>query len=108
MDELHLPSTIEKSPRVLVAGAGGGFDVYAGLPIYERLRVLGKSVFLANLSFVPRGTTNAQPLTRALCEVEAATVRAGAYFPWAHVSTVSPSARRESQHLCFSHAANFP
>jgi hypothetical protein len=38
MDELRLPSAIENSQCVLVAGAGGGFDLYAGLPIYERLR----------------------------------------------------------------------
>jgi hypothetical protein len=51
MDELRLPASLERSQRILVAGAGGGFDVYAGLPIYERLRALGKDVFLANLSF---------------------------------------------------------
>jgi hypothetical protein len=39
MDELRLPSAIENSQRILVAGAGGGFDVYAGLPVYERLRL---------------------------------------------------------------------
>src|SRR5689334_5921401 len=81
MDELRLPSAIEKSQRILIAGAGGGFDVYAGLPIYERLRLLGKSVFLGNLSFVPLGTTNAQPLTRALHAVEATTVGQEIYFP---------------------------
>lgn len=36
---------------VLVAGAGGGFDVYAGLPLAVALRGLGKRVYLANLSF---------------------------------------------------------
>ncbi|MFD7658204.1 DUF1152 domain-containing protein [Actinosynnema sp. NPDC059797] len=36
---------------VLVAGAGGGFDVYAGLPLVFALRGLGKRVHLANLSF---------------------------------------------------------
>ena len=66
MDELRLPSAVENSQSVLVAGAGGGFDVYAGLPIYERLRSLGKKVFLANLSFVSLGTTSAQALTQAL------------------------------------------
>jgi hypothetical protein len=49
MDQLRLPSALENSQRVLVSGAGGGFDVYAGLPIYERLRLLGKKVFLSNL-----------------------------------------------------------
>ncbi|MBA9002590.1 DUF1152 domain-containing protein [Thermomonospora cellulosilytica] len=37
--------------RVLVAGAGGGFDVYAGLPIALALMESGKRVHLANLSF---------------------------------------------------------
>ncbi|MGI5177437.1 hypothetical protein ACQEVZ_13995 [Dactylosporangium sp. CA-152071] len=36
---------------VLVAGAGGGFDVYAGLPLALALRAQGKVVHLANLSF---------------------------------------------------------
>ena len=81
MDELRLPSTIENSQCVLVAGAGGGFDVYAGLPIYERLRSLGKRVFLANLSFVPLGATSAQALTRALYAVEPTTTGQDLYFP---------------------------
>jgi hypothetical protein len=42
MGKLHLPTALEASPRVLVAGAGGGFDVYVGLLIYERLRSMGK------------------------------------------------------------------
>ncbi|MGQ5633446.1 MULTISPECIES: DUF1152 domain-containing protein [unclassified Streptomyces] len=37
--------------RVLVAGAGGGFDVYAGLPLALALRSAGSEVHLANLSF---------------------------------------------------------
>ncbi|MEY9996800.1 hypothetical protein ABIE67_008832 [Streptomyces sp. V4I8] len=37
--------------RVLVAGAGGGFDVYAGVPLALALRAAGKEVHLANLSF---------------------------------------------------------
>jgi hypothetical protein len=37
--------------RVLVAGAGGGFDVYAGLPLALALGAAGKEVHLANLSF---------------------------------------------------------
>jgi len=81
MDVLRLPSAIENSERILIAGAGGGFDVYAGLPIYERLRLLGKKVFLANLSFVSLGTTNAQGLTRALYAVEPTTSGQDLYFP---------------------------
>jgi len=81
MDELRLPSAIESSQRILVAGAGGGFDVFAGIPIYEHLRSLGKKVFLANLSFVSLGSTDAQPLTRALYAVESTTTGSDIYFP---------------------------
>ncbi|GAA2301267.1 DUF1152 domain-containing protein [Streptomyces kunmingensis] len=37
--------------RVLVAGAGGGFDIYSGLPLALSLLHQGKEVRLANLSF---------------------------------------------------------
>jgi len=37
--------------RVLIAGAGGGFDVYAGLPLAFALADQGKQVQLANLTF---------------------------------------------------------
>ncbi|WP_030247417.1 DUF1152 domain-containing protein [Streptomyces sp. NRRL S-350] len=39
------------SDRILIAGAGGGFDVYAGLPLALALRAADKEVHLANLSF---------------------------------------------------------
>ena len=44
---------------MLIAGAGGGFDVYAGLPIALALRDAGKEVFFANLTFTYLGGTNA-------------------------------------------------
>ncbi|RVX47756.1 hypothetical protein EDD27_10705 [Nonomuraea polychroma] len=46
-----LSARLEASERILVAGAGGGFDVYAGLPLALALRDQGKEVHLANLSF---------------------------------------------------------
>jgi hypothetical protein len=81
MNELRLPSALERSQRVLVAGAGGGFDVYAALPIYERLRSLGKQVFLANLSFTYLAATSAPLLTNALYVVDPATTGEDQYFP---------------------------
>ena len=39
--------------RVLLAGAGGGFDVYAALPLAVALWDSGVEVHLANLSFTP-------------------------------------------------------
>jgi hypothetical protein len=81
MDKLVLPSALEGSQRILVAGAGGGFDVYAGLPIYERLRSLGKTVFLANLSFAQLRATTAIELHPGLFEVSLNTKGEELYFP---------------------------
>jgi len=51
--QLNLPilDCLENSQNILIAGAGGGFDVFSGLPIYFALRKLGKTAHLANLSF---------------------------------------------------------
>ncbi|MDT0469843.1 DUF1152 domain-containing protein [Streptomyces gibsoniae] len=42
---------LREARRILVAGAGGGFDVYAGLPLALALRAAGADVHLASLSF---------------------------------------------------------
>ncbi|MFJ5738788.1 DUF1152 domain-containing protein [Streptomyces microflavus] len=54
MTSLHahpLFSRLESARRILVAGAGGGFDIYAGLPLALSLLHQGKDVQLANLTF---------------------------------------------------------
>ncbi len=53
--QLNLPifETLRDSQNILIAGAGGGFDVFAGLPAYFALREAGKSVHLASYSFTP-------------------------------------------------------
>ncbi|MGW2842203.1 DUF1152 domain-containing protein [Streptomyces sp. NPDC001493] len=54
MTGLHahpLFSRLESAQHILVAGAGGGFDIYAGLPIALSLLHRGKDVTLANLTF---------------------------------------------------------
>ena len=35
-------SQLQPAGHVLVAGAGGGFDVFSGLPLYFALRAAGK------------------------------------------------------------------
>ncbi|WP_329058162.1 DUF1152 domain-containing protein [Amycolatopsis sp. NBC_01480] len=49
--EPPLFARLRPASSVLIAGAGGGFDVYAGLPLAFALRAQGKRVHLANLSF---------------------------------------------------------
>jgi len=51
---------LNDSKRVLIAGAGGGFDVYCGLPLYFTLQALDIQVQLANLSFTWLGKTTAE------------------------------------------------
>jgi hypothetical protein len=53
--EPPLFTRLASASRVLIAGAGGGFDVYAGLPLAHALRAQGKRVHLANLSFSELG-----------------------------------------------------
>lgn len=50
---LNLPilDQLADSKNILIAGAGGGFDVFSGLPLYFTLREMGKTVHLANYSF---------------------------------------------------------
>ncbi len=42
---------LESKQNILIAGIGGGFDVFGGLPLYYTLQRLGKNVHLANYSF---------------------------------------------------------
>ncbi len=51
--QLNLPilDKLANSENILIAGAGGGFDIFSGLPIYFTLREMGKNVHLANFSF---------------------------------------------------------
>jgi hypothetical protein len=67
--------------RVLIAGAGGGFDVFAGVPLYAALRAQQKEVFLANLSFTYLGGTDAKIVTLGLQEVRSTTRGEERYFP---------------------------
>ena len=50
--QLNLPilDQLKDSQNILIAGAGGGFDVFCGLPIYFTLSNMGKTVYLANYS----------------------------------------------------------
>ena len=83
MTGLRLPffAELEGARSVLLAGAGGGFDVYCALPLYFALRDVGKSVHLANLSFATLLPSAGQWLTPAVVEVTADAAGSEAYFP---------------------------
>ncbi len=67
--------------KILIAGAGGGYDVYCGLPLYFALRHAGKEVSLANLSFTYLGGCDAAMVVPHLARVERTTQGCDDYFP---------------------------
>ncbi|MCA9691634.1 MAG: DUF1152 domain-containing protein [Nannocystaceae bacterium] len=93
-ERLHLPieGLLADARRVLVAGAGGGYDVFAGLPIDHALRALGKEVHLANYSFVrPDLAARVSPRSEVVIEdllvgVRGPTRRPIGYFPEGHLA----------------------
>ncbi|MFE0627373.1 DUF1152 domain-containing protein [Streptomyces sp. NPDC058864] len=80
--EPALFTRLRDARRILVAGAGGGFDVYAGLPIALALREAGKEVHLANLSFADLyGLDLDVWLDHDVAAVRPSTAARGDYFP---------------------------
>lgn len=51
--QLNLPilEQLSACKNLLIAGMGGGFDIFCGLPIYFELQGRGQTVHLANFSF---------------------------------------------------------
>lgn len=80
--EPPLLTRLRGAERILIAGAGGGFDVYAGLPLALALRAAGKEVHLANLSFSHLyGLDTAVWLEPEVAEIRPDTRSAEQYFP---------------------------
>ena len=77
---------LEQSKTVLLAGAGGGFDVFAGLPLYFWLKRTGKTVHLASLSFTELGFCEGDRPIPSLLRVTPAASGPSNYFPEVHLS----------------------
>lgn len=82
---IPLLAELQQAERVLIAGAGGGFDVFSGLPLYYALRDEGKAAFLANFSFsfLPPGGERLAP---AVLTVTTETPLLVDYFPERHLA----------------------
>jgi len=72
---------LDDEDHILVAGAGGGFDVFSGLPLYFALREAGKEVDLASLSFSNLEGADTESLGRGVHEITAETDGNPDYFP---------------------------
>jgi len=84
-------SRLEKSTKILVAGCGGGFDVFAGVPIAQYLAAMGKSVVFANFSFSNLWLCGGERVTSTMWRVDRASNEMP-YFPekwlaeWLHAN----------------------
>jgi hypothetical protein len=78
---------LDQAQNVLIAGAGGGFDVFAGLPLYFWLRSAGKTVHLANLSFTNLKICDGERPVPSLVRVGPHTGGSEFYFPERHLAT---------------------
>ena len=86
---LNLPiyDQLSGCKNLLIAGMGGGFDVFCGLPIYFELKARGQNVHLANLSFSElEELKDAIYLTDSLVGVTADHANARPYFPEAYLA----------------------
>lgn len=72
---------VASARTVLFAGAGGGFDVYAALPLALALHAQGARVHFANLTFTYLGGTDAQLLAPHLARVTPQTRGEPRYCP---------------------------
>jgi hypothetical protein len=88
MKYLKLPffNEIEKAENILLVGAGGGYDIFSGLPLYFGLRAAGKRVHLANLSFSFLPLTKKLRLSPSMLKVTANTPILTSYFPEFYLS----------------------
>jgi hypothetical protein len=80
---VEIPFFKEMAPAqtVLLAGAGGGFDVFAALPLYFWLRGMGKTVHLANLSFSDLAECTGQRPCPEILKVTGLSQGPAFYFP---------------------------
>ncbi|MFN8609663.1 MAG: DUF1152 domain-containing protein [Vulcanimicrobiota bacterium] len=78
-------SRLANSKVVLLAGAGGGYDIYCGLPLYHWLVAQGKTVHLANLAFTNLSRCSGDFPVDSLLRVDLHTSGPASYFPELHL-----------------------
>jgi len=77
---------LDRARTVLIAGCGGGFDVFAGLPLYFALERAGKDVHLANLTFATIPTDSGRRPVPELVAIDADSPGDDDYFPEKYLS----------------------
>ena len=84
--KLKFVTEIQKANRILLAGAGGGFDIFCGLPLLFDLLEIGKEVHLANFSFADIESSTGKEITPSVREIKANSQGVESYFPELHLA----------------------
>jgi hypothetical protein len=107
---LQLPffAELEHARTIVLAGAGGGFDIFSGLPLYFSLVAAGKQVYLANLSFTHLEAASGRQVTPALLEVTADSTGPDGYFPELHLCRWFRSQGQETSIYCLDRTGYKP
>ncbi len=96
--ELNLPiiNQLSHCRNLLIAGMGGGFDVFCGLPIYFELKKHGIHAHLANFSFSDIESVDfGIRLTQTLVGIPAQSKRVFSYFPELYLANWFKEKRKE-------------
>lgn len=83
---LPIFSMLSTTNNVLIAGAGGGFDIFCGLPLFFYLQASGKNVHLANFTFSNLPEKAGRRITRECIEITAESYGYTDYFPEKHLA----------------------
>src|SRR6185295_7076602 len=77
---------LDSAQTVLLAGAGGGYDLFTGLPLYHWLKRAGKTVHLANLTFSELTGDKLERPVPALARIDAESHLATSHCPELHLA----------------------
>src|SRR5687768_2344643 len=103
--DLNLPllNQLSNCKNILIAGMGGGYDVFCGLPIYFELRKHGIHAHLSNFSFSDIESVDfGIRLTKTLVGITPRAERVFPYFPELHLVNWFQEIRKEAVTIwCF-------
>lgn len=89
LERIQFFEEIQDSNNILVAGAGGGFDVFCGIPLYFALKKAGKNITIANFSFTLLNETTCKQVAPHCYKVTPrdSDLSGRGYFPEKYLST---------------------
>lgn len=108
LGQLPLLERISEGENILLVGAGGGFDIFAGLPLYSHLKSKGKTAHLASLSFSELKKANGYSAQENILRVDKGSGGEDHYFPERYLSQWFDSQGEEVPLYCFSPAGAQP